>query len=159
MRKSREQTYSSIGGFFKQFETILIAATENDIIRVRTNVRGEDDYLYPLQIERSTMRDLFLAYVTAANRLATQPLFYNTFTSNCSTMVYRMARKIDPALPWDARLLLTGYLPEYLYRIGVLDQTVSIDELHRRGHITEPARAIAADADFSRAIRRTENAR
>src|SRR6185312_5247322 len=73
VRKSREQTYSSIGGFFKQFETILVAADERDIIRVRTNVRGEDDYLYPLRLDPSTLRSLFLSYVHAANRLAAQP--------------------------------------------------------------------------------------
>jgi hypothetical protein len=153
VRKRRDQTYSSIGGFFKQFETILVAADESDIIRVRTNVRREDVYVYPLSIEPSTMRALFIAYLAAANRLATQPAFYNTFTSNCSTLVHRIARQIDPGLPWDMRLLLTGYLPEYLYRIGMLDQSLSLDELRQRGHVSARARSIATDADFSRAIR------
>ncbi|HWU75753.1 MAG TPA: DUF4105 domain-containing protein [Rhodanobacter sp.] len=153
VRKRRDQKYSSIGGFFKQFETILVAADEGDIIRVRTNVRHEDVYLYPLCIERGTMRALFLAYLAAANRLASRPAFYNTFTSNCSTLVHRMARKIDPGLPWDMRLLLTGYLPEYLYEIGMLDQSLPLDELRQRGHVTERAKSIAADTDFSHAIR------
>lgn len=156
IRKQRGQRYSSIGGFFKQFETTLIAADENDIIRVRTNVRHEDVYLYPLHIEPATMRALFLAYVAAAKQLAAQPAFYHTFSSNCSTLVHRMARQIDPTLPWDMRLLLTGYLPEYLYRIGVLDQALPLDELRQRGHVTERARSIAADADFSRAIRQAD---
>jgi hypothetical protein len=43
IRKKRGDQYSSIGGFFRQFETTLVAADERDIIRVRTNVRGEDD--------------------------------------------------------------------------------------------------------------------
>ncbi|MEO9080040.1 MAG: DUF4105 domain-containing protein, partial [Rhodanobacter sp.] len=146
VRKRRDQKYSSIGGFFKQFETILVAADESDIIRVRTDVRHEDVYLYPLCIEKSTLRKLFTAYVTAANRLATRPAFYNTFTSNCSTLVHRMARQIDPSLPWDMRLLLTGYLPEYLYRIGMLDQTLSLDQLRQQGHITERAKFIAPNA-------------
>ncbi|TAL96445.1 MAG: DUF4105 domain-containing protein [Rhodanobacter sp.] len=153
VRKSREQEYSSIGGFFKQFETILIAADENDIIRVRTNVRGEDDYLYPLRLDPPTLRTLFLSYVHAANRLALKPAFYNTFTSNCTTLVYRMARQIDAGLPWDVRLLLTGYLPEYLYRVGVVDRSVSVDVLRRRGHISDHARAIRPGQDFSQVIR------
>jgi hypothetical protein len=156
VRRSRDQEYSSIGGFFKQFETILIAAEESDIIRVRTNVRGEDDYLYPLQLGHATLRALFLSYVQAANQLAVEPAFYNTFTSNCTTIVYRMARQIDAALPWDVRLLLTGYLPEYLHRIGAVDRRVPVEALRRSGRITERARACAIDADFSRAIRHTE---
>jgi hypothetical protein len=56
-------------------------------------------------------------------------------------------------LPYDVRLLLTGYLPEYLYEIGALDKSVSIDELRRRGRVTDRARASLPTDDFSRAIR------
>src|SRR5574337_897749 len=47
VRKSRDQEYSSIGGFYKQVEIVLIAADEHDIIRVRTNIRGEAVSLGP----------------------------------------------------------------------------------------------------------------
>ena len=153
IRKRRGERYSTLGGFFKQFESILVAADERDIIRVRTNVRGEDDYLYPLRLDKPVLRSLFLSYVQHANTLKDTPAFYNTFTSNCTTMVYRMARHIDPGLPHDVRLILTGYLPDYLYKVGVVDQSVSIDELRQRGRITERARNCATADDFSRAIR------
>jgi Domain of unknown function (DUF4105) len=153
IRKKRHESYSSVGGFFKQFEMILTAAEESDIIRVRTNVRGEDDYLYPLRMDKAALRALFVSYVEAANRLAATPRFYNSITSNCTTVVYRMARKIDPGLPMDVRLLLTGYLPQYLYGTGTLDRSVSLDELRRRGRITDRARSSVAGEDFSRVIR------
>lgn len=153
IRKKRGEQYSSIGGFFRQFETILVAADERDIIRVRTNVRGEDDYLYPLRMDKATMRALFLSYVEAANTLSDTPEFYNTITSNCTTIVYRMARQIDSGLPWDVRLLLTGYLPEYLYKVGALDRGVPIEQLRQRGRITDRARNTAPGDDFSKAIR------
>jgi hypothetical protein len=156
IRRERGEQYSAIGGFFKQFETTLVAADEHDIIRVRTNVRGEDDYLYPLRMDKPAMRALFLSYVHAANRLATTPAFYNTLTSNCTTIVYHMARQIEPRLPWDARLLLTGYLPGYLHDVGAVDRSVPLDELRRRGRITGRARNAARD-DFSRAIRTNES--
>jgi hypothetical protein len=153
IRKRRGQTFSSIGGFFKDFEAILIAAPERDVVRVRTNVRGEDDYLYPLAMSRDAMRALFLSYVDTANRLAHTPAFYNTVTSNCTTVVHRMARQLDPGLPWDLRLLLTGYLPGYLYKIGVLDHRLTLDEWTRRARITARARASRPGEDFSAAIR------
>jgi hypothetical protein len=153
IRKRRGQQYSAIGGFFKQYETVLVAADENDIIRVRTHVRDEDDYLYPLRMGKSAMRTLFLSYVHAANQLAARPAFYNTLTSNCTTLVYRMARQIAPGLHWDARLLLTGYLPGYLYQVGALDRNVPLGLLRQRGRITERARAVRPQEDFSQAIR------
>ncbi len=153
IRKKRGEQYSSIGGFFRQFETILVAADERDIIRVRTNVRGEDDYLYPLRMDKPAMRALFLSYVEAANTLSVKPAFYNTITSNCTTIVYRMARQIDSGLPWDMRLLLTGYLPEYLYKVGALDRSVPVEQLRQRGRITGRARNTTPSDDFSKAIR------
>ncbi|MDQ6645987.1 MAG: DUF4105 domain-containing protein [Pseudomonadota bacterium] len=153
IRRQRGDDYSPVGGFFKQFETILVAADERDIIRVRTNVRGEDDYIYPLRMNQATMRGLFLSYVKAANKLAEKPAFYNTITSNCTTIVYGMAKHLDPDLPWDVRLLLTGYLPEYLHDIGAVDRQRSVQELRRRGRITERARHSTPTDDFSRVIR------
>jgi len=153
IRRRRGQQFSSIGGFFKDFETTLVAAPESDLIRVRTNVRGEDDYLYPLSISRTAMRGLFLSYVDTANRLAVAPAFYNTVTSNCATVVYRMARHLDPGLPLDARLLLTGYLPGYLYRIGALDHRLTLQQWNARADITARARASKPGENFSAAIR------
>lgn len=153
IRRRRGQEFSSIGGFFKDFETTLVAAPESDLIRVRTNVRGEDDYLYPLAVSRAAMRALFLSYVDTANRLAAAPEFYNTVTSNCATVVYRMARQFDPGLPLDARLLLTGYLPGYLYRIGALDHRLTLRQWNERARITRRALASRPGEDFSAAIR------
>jgi hypothetical protein len=153
IRREKGEAFSEVGGFFKQFELVLIAAEERDIIRVRTNVRGEDDYLFPLRMPREAMRSLFLSYVDAANRLVREPKFYNTITSNCTTIVYRMARRIDSGLPMDIRLLLTGYLPEYLMDNGALDNRYSVDEWRRLGRVTERARASGPGDDFPAVIR------
>ena len=154
IRKRRGQAFSEIGGFFKQFERILIAAEERDIVRVRSNVRGEDVYLYPLRMSRARRRALFVSYLNEANRRLRAPVWYHTITSNCTTIVYRMARQIAPGLPFDYRLLATGYLPQYLYAIGALDKRQPLDVLTRQARITERARACCADEDFSQAIRR-----
>jgi hypothetical protein len=153
IRRERGEAFSEVGGFFKQFELVLIAADEHDIVRVRTNVRGEDDYIYPLRMPKDAMRSLFLSYVHAANDLVQHPRFYNTVTSNCTTIVYRMARRIDSGLPFDIRLLLTGYLPGYLRDNGALDKRLSVDEWRRLGRITERARATKPGDDFSAIIR------
>lgn len=153
IRKKKGEAFSEIGGFFKQFEMVLVAADEHDIVRVRTNVRGEDDYLYPMTLERDTMRALFLSYVEAANRLAERPAFYNTITSNCTTLVYRMARQLNPGLPMDIRLLLTGYLQGYLRDNGAIDASQPADVQRAAARITDKARRTGPTDDFSRAIR------
>ncbi|MBS0378498.1 MAG: DUF4105 domain-containing protein [Proteobacteria bacterium] len=151
-RESHEQ-YNEIGGFFKEFELSIIAADERDVIRVRTNVRGEDDYLYRVRLPQADIRALLLAYVQQMNALARTPRFYNTITVNCTTLVYHMMQRIVGRLPFSYRVLFSGYLPGYVYEVGGLDTRYPLAELKRLGRITERARAADARPDFSAAIR------
>jgi hypothetical protein len=100
------------------------------------------------------MRLLFLGYVGEANRLVDSPRFYNTITVNCTTLVYQMMKRIVGRLPLDYRLLFSGYLPEYVYRVGGLDRRYSLEELRRRGRLTERARISDRSESFSADIRR-----
>jgi len=100
------------------------------------------------------IRSLFLSYLKEAEELQRQPRFYNTLTANCTTVVFEMVRRIDPGLPFDWRLLASGYLDRYLYDIGALAGEGDFATRKQAAHIT--ARAIAADRaeDFSARIRR-----
>lgn len=154
IRKEREEAFSAIGGMFKQFELSLVAADESDILRVRTNIRGEDVYLYRVDLAERDRRALFLAYVAQANELAGAPRFYSTFTANCTVIVYQMVKRIISGLPLDYRLLASGCLPEYLHGIGGLaSDGEGIGVLRERGRITQRARAMPEGEDFSRYVR------
>jgi hypothetical protein len=154
IRPEKGESFSEIGGFFDEFELSIVAADERDVIRVRTNVRGEDDYLYRLNLPKQALRELFVAYVDEANELAVTPRFYNTVTANCTTLVYHMMKQIVGHLPWNFRLLLTGYLPRYVYRLGGLAPHYSFEELRSRGRITARAKSADRSETFSVAIRR-----
>jgi Domain of unknown function (DUF4105) len=154
IRRQQGQSFSEIGGFFKEFELSIIAADERDVIRVRTNVRGEDDYLYRIKMPISAMRSLFLAYIDQANSLVRTPRFYNTVTANCTTLVYHIMKRIVGYLPLDYRLLLSGYLPQYVYKIGGLAPHYTFEDLRARGRITERAKGADRSESFSADIRR-----
>jgi hypothetical protein len=154
VRRQKNKIYSEIGGFFKRDGLSIIAADERDVIRVRTNIRGEDDYLYRIRMPASAMRSLFLGYVEQADNLLDAPRFYNTITVNCTTLVYHMMQRIVGYLPWSYRLLFTGYLPAYVYRVGGLDQRFTLEELRALGRITDRARQSDRSSTFSADIRR-----
>lgn len=154
IRPEKTESFSEIGGFFKEFELSILAADERDVIRVRTNVRAEDDYLYRIRLPRSKLRSLFLAYVAQANGLVQAPRFYNTVTVNCTTLIYHMLKHIVPGkLPLDYRLLFSGYLPSYVYKIGGLDPGYTLEQLRSFGRITERAKSADRSATFSADIR------
>jgi Domain of unknown function (DUF4105) len=154
IRRDKRQNYSEIGGFFKEFALSIIAADERDVIRLRTNVRGEDAYLYRVSMPLFAMRSLFLSYLGESTSLVTTPRFYNTITANCTTLVYHMMTRIVGYLPLNYRILLTGYFPAYVYAVGGLDRRLPLAELRALGHITDRARKSDRSDSFSEDIRR-----
>ncbi|MEH6566238.1 MAG: DUF4105 domain-containing protein [Halopseudomonas sp.] len=153
IRRQKHEEFSVLGGFFKHFELNIVASEERDMVRVRTNCREGDAYLYRTRISAENGRKLLLGFVEAANTLAVEPRFYHTLKANCTTIVYTMAKRIHPELPLDYRLLLSGYLDEYVFARGGLQSGYSLAELRLRGRITDLARQAPDDASFSRHIR------
>lgn len=152
-RKEKGESYSAVAGFFKQYELYYVAADERDVIRVRTNVRGEEVYLYRLRVPLRNARALLLDYVRRMNALAATPAFYDAATQNCTTTIRTHTRHIGAARPWDWRLLVNGYLDQLLYEEGILDPELPFAEVKRRGRVDERARAAGDAPDFSARIR------
>lgn len=154
IRKERDETFSALGGFFRKFEQVIVAADERDLIRTRSNARGEQVYLYRLQATPAQLRAVLLEYLRRAEQLRAEPEFYNTLSSNCTTILFELARHIDPDLPLDYRLLASGHFAEYAFDHGALTPGLPYAVLRERGHINARARKSDADGqDFSRAIR------
>ena len=156
-RKERGEAYSTITGFFKQYEVFYVVADERDVIRLRTNYRDnppEDVYLYPIHGPIENGRRLFLEYMRKINALKDRPEFYNTLTTNCTTSIWLHSRMNPGHLPFSWKLLLSGYVPEYLYEAERLDISLPFSELKRRSHINARARKADNAEDFSRQIRK-----
>jgi hypothetical protein len=155
MRLRKGQEFSALGGLFKTAELITLAGDERDIIRLRTNVRREDVRLFRMNTRPDVAREVLLTYVNEANDLADHPRWYNTLTTNCTTVVFHIVRAVAPGMPFDWRVLVSGYLPDFAYDHGALDSSTPFPELRERSKIAP--RAIAADAApsaaFSQAIR------
>ena len=85
-RKEKGESYSTIAGFFRQYELVYIAADERDLIGVRTTYRRpqEDVYVYRVSGPLKNARLIFLDYIKSMNDLRERPRFYNTLTTNCT---------------------------------------------------------------------------
>jgi hypothetical protein len=155
-RKQKNEGYSSVAGFFKQYELVYIVADERDVIRVRTNYRKsppEEVYLFKVDGTHETARRIFLDYIRDMNDLRAHPRFYNTLTTNCTTMILAHTTVNPGHLPYSWKVLLSGYAPEYAYDQGRLDRSLPFEELKRRSHINAAAQAADKAPDFSQRIR------
>jgi len=145
--------FSPLADLFKSNPLVIIAADERDVVGVRSNFRSEDVQIYRLKASPDQARALLREYVTDANALATTPLFYNSLTTNCTTTVVKMMRVVGDSIPFDWRLIVNGYLPEYAYDRGAVDTSVSLAELRNASHIDQRARDDGLSPNFSKAIR------
>ena len=154
-RKEKGEDYSTIKGFFKQYELIFIAGDERDLIRVRTDYRApqEDVYLYRLGVGPKRVREVFLAYIHQINRMKQRPEWYNTLTTNCTTSIIHLMRVTGGRARYNWKVLLSGYAPLYAYENGGLDTSISFGELKRRSYINPRAHTIGNDPEFSQKIR------
>lgn len=160
-RKELNEGYSTIKGFFRQYELTYIVADERDVIRLRTNYRNnppEAVYLYPLHAKKENARRLFLEYLRKINELHDNPVFYNTLLDNCTTTIWFNTWVNPGHLPFSWKILLSGYVPEYLYESNALanPNQLAFDELRRLAYINPLAQAADKSPDFSRFIRTTE---
>jgi hypothetical protein len=155
-RKEKGESYSTLAGFFRQYELYYVVADERDVVRVRTTYRQpqEDVYVYRTNAPVKNIRRIFLDYIKSMNELRDQPSYYNTLTTNCTTSILFHTRMNPESPPLSWKVLLSGYVPDYLYELGRLDTARPFAELEKLSLVN--ARAHAADRDpiFSQRIRR-----
>jgi hypothetical protein len=154
-RKEQAEDYSTLKGFFKQYELIHLVADERDVIRLRTTYRQpqEDVYLYRLRLTPEEVRRLFMGYVQGINTLAAHPAFYNTLTTNCTTAILLHVRAAGGTARYNWKILLSGYAPQYAYEVDRLDTRLPFAELKQLSHINARAQAAGDAPDFSQRIR------
>jgi len=154
-RKEKGEAYSTLAGFFRQYELYYVVADERDVIRVRTTYRQpqEDVYIYRTRAPLRNIRRIFLDYMQTINRMRERPRFYNTLTTNCTTSILMHTRMNPESPPMSWKILLSGYVPEYLYNMGRLDTTRPFAELERLSLVNARAHKADRDPEFSRRIR------
>src|SRR4029453_196831 len=148
-RKKKGGTYSPLAGFFHRYELYYVVADERDVIRARTTYRQpqEDVYIYRTRTPQKNIRRSFLDYIQAMNDLCERPRFYNTLTTNCTTTILMHTRMNPESPPMSWKVLLSGYIPDYLYKPGPLDTGRPFADLEKLSRVND--RAHAADKDAS----------
>lgn len=152
-RKERWESYSALQGFFRQYELVYVFADERDVLRLRTNHRGEDVYLYRTRITPERGRGILLSYLGRANSLRREPEFYNALTTNCATSILPHARAGGAPARFSWEVLLNGYSARQAHRNGLVDDSIPYEELRTRSYINPTAKDLDRDLEFSRKIR------
>ena len=157
VRKEMGEGYSAIWGFFRKYERIFVLADERDVIRLRTNVRTDEEVrLYRTRMTPADAQALFREYLSWMNTARREPQWYNALTANCTSSYtdFLVARGIGGVSRWDWRQVANGKGEEMLYELGNFNAPgLSFAELQQRTLINGSAKAADQAEDFSRRIR------
>ena len=153
-RREKGEVYTALGGLYKLYELTYLVGDERDFVRVRTNIRKDEDaYLYRLAASPENARKRFMEYVRQIQKVSETPRFYNVITANCTTAVSSQIEAENTGTP-DWRLLLNGKLDEMFYEKDLFAaKGVPLRVLNERGHVNDRALEAHDNPAFSQKIR------
>jgi len=156
VRRSRGQHYSFVRGLFRHYELMYVIADERDVLHLRTNIRDESTYLFPVNVPVEKLRPLLVSVLERANRLAENPEFYHSVLNSCTTnlMAHLNEAGVCRAAEHGPRAVFSGLADSLFFDLGLIGNGGSLRELRRRHRITERGQAYGDGEGFSEAIRR-----
>lgn len=145
--------YDPIKGLFRGYTKAIVLATEEDVIGLRTHIRGEPLYLYRLDLPELYTKPLLLNFLREAQALTAKPTFYNTFVDNCMTGLLAQSDHFRSFWSWlDLRIILPGNSDEIAYEMAYIDTSSPFTKV-RSEALVNPKLTAIGNVDFSRKIR------
>ena len=143
-RRESDEGYNSIKGIFNKYELWYAYGSSADFITRRAIQYPEQElYMYPLKISKKYTSALFLDLAQTAEKLETKPEFYNTITSNCTNLLADSANRIkEDSVPFHYSRLFTGFTDNQLYKLGLIRNDKSFDEIYEESRIDIEVRGI-----------------
>lgn len=152
------EVYSPLRGAGGNFEIMYVVADERDLVRLRTEHRDADVYLYQAKATPEQARKLFVDVMGRVNQLKQSPEFYDTLRNNCTTNIVSHVNKLAPGrIPYGLGVLLPGLSDRLAYRLGLLATNEPFDVARGRAYLNWRAMEHREAEDFSVKIRAVES--
>jgi len=154
IRGEKGEAYSGLKGLFKQYEIIYVVGDERDLLRLRTNYRGEDTYLYLTTFSPDEVRAVFVDILRRVNKLAKKPDFYHTLGGNCTTSLISHIDAIPgQKVAFSRKMLMNGYSDQMAYERGRIRSDLPFEQTKEAHYISKIAKKYNDDPEFSKKIR------
>lgn len=157
IRKQKGESFSPIKGLFNQYELMYVLADERDVVKLRSNFRKDQVYVYPMKASREKTKALFLDMIKRVNNLKDNPEFYNTAFNSCTTNIMKHVNTVSPSkIPFSYKVLLPAYSDELAFALGLIDTkdtNASLSEVRSMYNINKRAEMYTNDVNFSEKIR------
>lgn len=154
IRKEKGESFSALKGMLRRYELMYVIGDERDLVKLRSNYRKDEVFVYPLLISNDSAKELFLSMMARAQQLQEYPEFYNTLSNTCMTNIVSHLNTILPGtVPMSYKTVLPAYSDELFYDLKLIPHDAPLEEIRQRYRINERAMQYADDPMFPRLIR------
>jgi hypothetical protein len=160
IRREEGEFFENFKGLFRGYELYYVWANEKDVIKLRTNYRMDDVYMYQLDMAEENIQKLFIEAIKRTNELRDNPEFYNLLVNNCTTNLAQMLQKVyNKKIIVDWRYLAPAYAEGLSMKYDLIGDDPkgsleSIMQIRKTHNISLFARQCGQCEDYSGEIRK-----
>lgn len=154
IRKERGENFSALKGLLNQYEIQYVVATEEDVLKLRTNHRKNSVILYPIKASTEDIAGVFRSMLIRSEKLSKEPEFYNTIFNNCTTSILDHVNAFrNKKIGWSLYTILPAESDEIVYKAWLINTNLSLEEARKFFNISAKAQATQDTENFSTKIR------
>jgi len=154
-RRVKGKRYHPWKGLWRSYELYLLIGYERDLLGLRTNARGNKDFLFRAVTPPGKDRQLLLAIAQKMNQLSETAEWYHSFFTTCNTSIVKVVNKITPGrIPFIWRNFLPGYTPKAAFKLGLIEDWGGLEKTLQLARVDELAKDWDGKSDYSTFIRK-----
>ena len=154
-RRVKGKRYHPWKGLWRSYELYLLIGYERDLLGLRTNARGNKDFLFRAVTPPGKDRQLLVAIAQKMNQLNETAEWYHSFFTTCNTSIVKVVNKITPGrIPFVWRNFLPGYTPKAAFKLGLIEDWGGLEKTLQIARVDELAKDWDGKSDYSTFIRK-----
>jgi hypothetical protein len=153
-RRRKKQRYHPWTGLWRNYELYLLVGLESDLTGLRTNGRGNKDYMFRAITPPEKDKHMLVRLAQKANQLAERPEWYHSLLTTCNTSIVRLVNRVTPGrVPFMWRNFFPGYTPSAALKLGLIEDWGGLESTLEQARIDEIARAWDGEGSYSEMLR------
>lgn len=154
-RRRVKHRYHPWDGLWRNYELYLLVALESDMTGLRTNARGNKDYMFRAITPPEKDKHMLIRMAQKANQLAQEPEWYHSLLTTCNTSIVRMVNRVTPGrVPFLWRNFLPGYTPKAALKLGLIEDWGGLETTLEKARIDIVAQQWDGEGTYSEMLRR-----
>ena len=154
-RRRVKHRYQPWDGLWRNYELYLLVALESDMTGLRTNARGNKDYMFRAITPPEKDKHMLIRMAQKANQLSQKPEWYHSLLTTCNTSIVRMVNRVTPGrVPFLWRNFLPGYTPRAALKLGLIEDWGGLEMTLEKARIDLIAQQWDGEGSYSEMLRR-----